>query len=207
MSLRLIPRERAFDQLFVEQASVVTLATRLVEEDLREFRDPRAVSERLRELEHRGDDLNHAIVERLTETFVPPFDRHFVQELAGTLDDVLDVVEEVADLLVLYRVPAPPPGAADQAALLVRAADLLAEAMTHLAQPRELKPFAGRLHELERGGDAIVRELMQRLFDGATDVRPVLIDKDIYDRLEDALDHADRAGRVLERIASAYGWP
>lgn len=207
MSLRLIPRERVFYDLFRDQVATVREAAVLLEVDLREFRDPAAASGRLRELEHAGDDLNHTIMARLEITFVTPFDRHEVHALAGGLDDVLDLVEEVGDKLVLYRLPAPPAGAADQAAILVRACEVLAEAIDHLERPVELRPYPSELHRLEKEGDALYRSLVQRLFDGATDVRPVLIGKEIYGGLEDALDRADRVGQVLERIGSASGGP
>lgn len=207
MSLRLIPRERAFHDLFRDQAATVTEAARVLEADLREFTDPPAASLKLRELEHRGDEINHAIMARLAETFVPPFDRHEVHELASALDDVIDLAEEVADKIVLHGLASPPAGAADQATLLRRASEVLAEAIGHLERPVELRPYPARLHDLEKEGDALVRSLVQRLFDGATDVRAVLIGKEIYAGLEDAIDRTDKVGQVLERIGSAHGSP
>ena len=207
MSLRLIPRERAFYELFRDQAAIVTEAARVLEADLGDFDDPDAASLTLRELEHRGDELNHAIMARLAETFVPPFDRHEVHDLANALDDVIDLAEEVADKVVLYRLAAPPRGAADQAALLRQACEVVSDAIGHLDRQAEVRPYPARLHELERAGDALVRSLNRQLFEGATDVRPVLIGQEIHRGLEDALDRTDRAGRVLERIASASGGP
>ena len=185
----------------------MTEAARVLEADLRDFDDPDSASRTLRELEHRGDDINHAIVGQLAETFVPPFDRHHVLELAGALDDVIDLAEEVADKVVLYRLAAPPAGASDQAVVLRQACEVLSEAIGHLERPAELRPYPARLHELEKDGDALVRSLIRRLFEGATDVRPVLIGKEIYEGLEGAIDRTDRAGRVLERIAFANGGP
>ena len=56
----------------------MTEAARVLEADLREFGDPDGAPQALRELEHRGDEINHAIVAQLAETFVPPFDHHHV---------------------------------------------------------------------------------------------------------------------------------
>jgi uncharacterized protein Yka (UPF0111/DUF47 family) len=204
MSPRLIPRERAFYDLFRDHVAIVVEAARALEVDLREFVDPAEASTTLRQLERRGDDVNHAIMGRLAETFVPPFDRHQVQELAGLLDDIIDLAEEVAHKVVLYGLTAPPAGASDQAQHLVLASEVLAEAIDHLERPIELRPYPARLHQIERRGDVIVRTNTKRLFEGATDVRPVLIGQEIYGALEDAIDRTDHAGQVLERIASAY---
>lgn len=52
----------------------------------------------------------------------------------------------------------------------------------------------------------LVRNLIQRLFDGATeDVRPVLIGKEIHDGLEDAIDRTDKVGQILDSLALSYG--
>lgn len=205
MSFRLIPRDTGFYPLFRRQVAIVAEAAGILAAELRDYRDPAATSTRPRDLEHAGDDVNHQIMARLEQTFVTPFDRKAIHELAGNLDDVLDLVEEVADRFVLYKISAPPPGAADQADLLARSCAVLVEAIDHLDRPAELRPYPVELHRLEKEGDTLVRDLVQRLFDGATDVRPVLIGQEIYDGLEDAIDRTDRVGRVLDGLALNVG--
>ena len=205
MKLRLIPRDTGFHDLFARQAGIVAEAAVTLATELRDHHDPAAASTRLRELEHDGDDLNHEVMARLAGTFVAPFDRHAIHDLASGLDDVLDLIEEVADELVLYQLTAAPAGAADQAGLLSRACAEIVEAIDHLERPTELRPYAEEIHRIEKDGDALVRRLIQRLFDGTTDVRPVLIGHEVYQGLEAALDRADRVGRVLDRLALSYG--
>lgn len=205
MRLRLIPRDEGFYPLFRRQVAIVAEAAGILAAALRDYRDSAAASTKLRELEHVGDDLNHEIMSRLEDTFVTPFDRHAIHELAGLLDDVLDLIEEVADKFVLYELSAPPVGAADLADLLARSCAVLAQAIDHLDRPADLRPYPAELHRLEKEGDTLVRGLIQRLFDGATDVRPVLIGKEIYDGLEDAIDRTDHVGRVLDGLALRAG--
>jgi predicted phosphate transport protein (TIGR00153 family) len=201
VKLRLIPRDTSFYPLFTRQVAIVAEAAGILAAELRDYGDPAATSSKLRELEHAGDDQNHEIMARLEQTFVTPFDRHAIHALAGGLDDILDLIEEVADKFVLYRLAAPPDGAADMAELLRRSCAVLVEAIDHLERPAELRTYPLELHRLEKEGDTLVRSLIQRLFEGATDVRPLLIGKEIYDGLEDAIDRTDRVGRVLDNLA------
>jgi Phosphate transport regulator (distant homolog of PhoU) len=205
VKLRLIPRDTGFFQLFKRQVAIVAEAARILAAELRDYRDPAAASTKLRDLEHAGDGVNHEIMARLEQTFVPPFDRHAIEVLAGGLDDILDLIEEVADKFVLYKVSAPPPGAADQANLLARSCAVLVEAIDHLERPAELRAYPVELHRLEKEGDTLVRTLVQRLFDDASDVRPVLIGQEIYGGLEDAIDRTDQVGRVLDNLALSVG--
>ena len=206
MTRRLIPRDTGFHPLFRRQAAIVAEAAEILTRALRDYHDPTALSTKVRELEHVGDDLNHEIVARLDTTFVTPFDRHAIHDLASGLDDVLDLIEEVADKFVLYRLEEPPSGAAEQAELLSRSCGVLVEAIDHLERPSELRPYPAELHRLEKEGDMLVRNLIQRLFDGATeDVRPVLIGKEIHDGLEDAIDRTDKVGQILDSLALSYG--
>ena len=205
MRLRLIPRDIGFYSLFIRQAALVAEAANVLAHELRDFRDPDGTSAKLRDLEHAGDDINHEIMARLENTFVTPFDRHAIHELASGLDDVLDLIEEVADKFVLYGLAQPPAGAAEQADLLSRSCGVIVEAVAHLQRPSELRPYPAQLHRLEKEGDALVRASIQRLFEGATDVRPLLIGKEIHEDLEDAIDRTDKVGRVLDGLALSYG--
>lgn len=206
MTLRLIPLDTGFYPLFRRQAAIVTEAAGILSSDLRDYHEPTALSTKVRELEHAGDDLNHEITARLDTTFVTPFDRHTIRALASGLDDVLDLIEEVSDKFALYRLEEPPSGAAEQAELLARSCGVLVEAIDHLVRPSELRPYPAELHRVEKEGDTLARRLIQRLFDDATeDIRPVLIGKEIHDGLEDAIDRADRVGQILDSLALSYG--
>lgn len=205
MKLRLIPRETGFYPLFTRQAAIVAEAADLLAHELRDYRDPAGTSARLRDMEHAGDELNHEIMARLENTFVTPFDRHAIHALASGLDDVLDLIEEVADKFVLYGVERPPAGTAEQAELLARSCAVIVEAIGHLDRPSKLRPYPAELHRLEKEADTLVRASIQRLFDGATDIRPLLIGKEIHDGLEDAIDRTDKVGRVLDNLALSHG--
>jgi len=205
MSFRLIPTDQRFYELLANQAAVAAEGARVLEAELREFVDPTAAADQLRDLEHRGDDINHAVLSLLESTFVVPFERQDILALTGVLDDIIDLAEKVGDLLVLYHVPAPPPGAVDQASILVRACDVIVEGVAALNRPVDLRAYPPRIHALEKEGDALRRRLIEQLFEKPANAVSVLTGEEIYEGLEDAIDAADRVGRVLGQIATTYG--
>ena len=205
MSFRLIPTDLKFYELFAAQAAVAAEGARVLEAELRDFADPTAASDRLRDLEHRGDDINHEVLSHLESTFVVPFERQDIHALTSVLDDIIDLAEKVGDLLVLYHVPAPPPGAVDQASILVRACDVIVEGIGAMIRPMELRAYPSRIHALEKEGDALRRRLIEQLFEQPPSALAVLTGEEIYEGLEDAIDAADRVGRVLGQIATTYG--
>lgn len=207
MSVRLIPRDQGFYALFVDQAAIAAEAARVLEADLREFRDPAAAADEIQALEHRADDTNHAVLKRLEATFVLPFDHHEIQTLTTRLDDIVDLTEKIADMLVLYGVKAPPPGAADQASILVEACDVIVDGMARLSDRTDLRPFATKIHALEKRGDEIWRANISNLFEAPDDAQAVLTGEDIYDGLEAVIDAADRVGRMLGELASTPEGP
>ena len=91
--IRLIPRETKFFRMFAEVSQNVTEGARLLQDILK---NPANMGERLgrlQEIEHRGDDMTHAIITTLNQTFITPFDREDIHRLTSSLDDVLDLCQ------------------------------------------------------------------------------------------------------------------
>ena len=96
---RLLPREEKFFDLFEQQAGHIVSASRVLEELTLDYPDAKAKAERIKDIEHAGDTLTHEIVRRLNTTFVTPIDREDIYAMASRLDDVLDLIDAVADRL------------------------------------------------------------------------------------------------------------
>src|SRR5688572_33315482 len=62
------------------------------------------IRDRIKTLEHIGDDLTHTIFEELNKSFITPFDREDIYSLTKSMDDVLDLMDHVADMLLPYRI-------------------------------------------------------------------------------------------------------
>ena len=200
MRLRLIPRDERFYDLFVEDAANVLGGARLLEAMLRTYDQPETRAAEIRATEHRGDEISHEIGHRLEATFVTPFDREDIYALISALDDVLDFIEEAADTFVLYRVEAPTAIAVEQASIIVKQAEILHDALTHLQGFKDLDRYWIEVHRLENEGDQLVRGAIAALFNEERDPLDVLKWKDIYGLLEATIDKAEDAANIIERI-------
>lgn len=200
MRLRLIPREERFFDLFAEDAANVLGAARMLEAMLRSYDDiPRRNAE-LRDAEHRGDEISHDIGHRLESTFVTPFDREDIHDLISGLDDVLDMIEEIGDTFMLYRIDAPTAIAVQQARIIVKQCELLHEAILHLRGFRDLERYWIEIHRLENEGDTLVRSAIAGLFEGSPDAIEVIKWKKIYNLLEAGVDNCEDVANIIERI-------
>jgi predicted phosphate transport protein (TIGR00153 family) len=198
--LRLIPREERFYDLFIEDAANVLGAARLLEAMLRSYDQLERRSGEIRDAEHRGDEISHDIGRRLEATFVTPFDREEIHGLISGLDDVLDLIEEVADTFVLYRIPAPTKVAVKQASIIVQQCEQLHEALSHLKGFRGLEPYWIEIHRLENEGDRLARTAIAGLFENEKDAVALVKWKDVYGLLEDTIDKCEDVANLIERI-------
>src|SRR5713226_416018 len=102
--MRLLPREEKFFALFVDQATIISEAARLLLEGVKTGNEHLAgAAEAIRHLEHRGDEIIHDIITRLHQTFITPIDPEDIHSLSTKLDDVLDGIEDAAHRMVAYR--------------------------------------------------------------------------------------------------------
>jgi uncharacterized protein Yka (UPF0111/DUF47 family) len=150
--------------------------------------------------EQDGDRITHDIINRLNNTFVTPIDREDIIQLASALDDIADLTEEVADYLGLYKIEAPMEQAQRLAHILLQAARQIAEAMPRLRDFKDLDHYTIEIHRLENDGDRIVREAVASLFEGGIDPMIVIRWKDLFERLEEAIDACESVANVLQSI-------
>jgi uncharacterized protein len=200
MRLPLIPREEKFFDMFVEDARNVLAAARLLEEFFRNYGDRERIASQLRDAEHTGDQLSHDIGHKLEHTFVTPFDREDIHALISRLDDILDLIEEVADTCILYGIDQPTEPAMQQSEIIVRQCEQIERALGKLRGFKGLEDYWIEVHRLENEGDRIARKAMAELFTNGIQPLDVIKWKDIYALAEEAIDACEDAANVIERI-------
>jgi predicted phosphate transport protein (TIGR00153 family) len=200
LSSVLAPRDREFFDLFEEAGGNILRAAGLLEEMLQDFPERSELARDILICEQDGDRITHDIIQRLNQTFVTPIDREDIYELASALDDVVDYTEEVADYLGLYKIEAPMTQAQDLARVLHAAGRQIAEAMPRLRGFKDITHYTVEINRLENDGDRIVREAIASLFDNGIDPMVVIRWKDIFERLEEAIDATEHVANILEGI-------
>jgi predicted phosphate transport protein (TIGR00153 family) len=200
LSSVLAPRDREFFDLFEEAGGNILRAAGLLEEMLMDFPERSDLARDILICEQDGDRITHDIIQRLNQTFVTPIDREDIYGLASALDDVVDYTEEVADYLGLYKIEAPMEQAQSLAHVLHAAARQISEAMPRLRGFKDISHYTVEINRLENDGDRITREAIASLFDTGIDPMVVIRWKDIFERLEEAIDATEHVANILEGI-------
>ena len=194
------PRDRVYFELFEEAGQNVLQASDLLDRLLANYPDSKDLAGEILVCEHEGDRITHDIIDRLNHTFVTPIDREDILALASALDDIVDFTEEVADYLGLYKIEAPMDQAIRLARVLRDSCRQIAEAIPRLRGFRDISQYTVEINRLENEGDRITREAVASLFDGGIDPMVVIRWKDLFERLEAAIDAAEHVANILEGI-------
>jgi len=201
VALRFRPVETAFYDLFTESANHLVTGAGLLAEMLAEGAVHADVAQRMRDAEHAADETTHAIVKKVNSTFVTPFDREDIYALASGLDDVMDMMDEVVDMILLYEVKILPVEILGQVEVLQRCAELTSAAMPNLRSMQSLDEYWIEVNRLENTGDRNHRRILANLFSGEFKAMEVLKLKDIVESLEDAIDAFEKVANTVEQIA------
>ena len=195
-----VPKEQEFFDLFEEAAGNILRAADLLERMLRTYPEHGELARDVLICEQDGDRITHDIIRRLNQTFVTPIDREDIYELASGLDDIVDFIEEVADFLGLYKIEAPMEQAQAMSRVLLDSARQLQQAMVRMRNFSDIHHYTVELNRLENEGDRLMREALASLFQEGIDPMVVIRWKDIYDRLEEAIDATETVAHILENI-------
>jgi uncharacterized protein Yka (UPF0111/DUF47 family) len=199
VKLSLVPRERRFYALFEHQGKLVSETLTELSKSLLEGRSRHP---RLRDLEHECDQVTHEIYNLTNRTFSAPIEPEDILLLAHSLDEVVDLAEEIADKLELYRITEITDSAKDFGECLAQAGVELARAVGMLEDFEGLEPVLKEVHRLENEGDAITRVALQKLFVTTHEAPASLIKwKDLYALLETTLDECESVAEVIETIS------
>ena len=199
MRLSLVPKEHDYFRLFSDLAANLDAAAQLLVRFMNDD-DRQSIAAAILEHEHVGDKIVHDIVRRLNKSFITPIDREDIYDLVATADEVLDSIEEVTGLVIIYRVEEITSYARRQAEVIAKATPILRECMDNLEKPKGLDERIIAVNSLENDGDRIEREAIASLFEGDTKCTDIIKWKDIYETLESAIDECEHVANVIESI-------
>jgi predicted phosphate transport protein (TIGR00153 family) len=196
-----LPREEEYFAFFSQMTShIYDAAHELVEMLNSPSSDYEQHSRRIKAFEHECDELTHNVVTRLNKSFITPFDREDIYLLSGALDDIVDLIDDAARAMVMYDIRETSPHARRFADVLQRMAIQLHEAVSMLEKPNGIGPRLVELHRLENEGDDIYHTAIAELFRNATDPLNVIKWKDIYEKLEAAVDRCENVANIIESV-------
>jgi len=158
---------------------------------------------KIEELEHLGDEVTHQIYSDLGATFITPFDREDIHELASKLDDILDYIQGAANRIILYRVETITPEMEKLAAMIHESVIELHKTIPHLRDLRNagaMKESLVRINSIENEADDLFERAIAALFDNCKDPIQLIKSKELLVSLETATDQCEDAANVIESI-------
>jgi uncharacterized protein Yka (UPF0111/DUF47 family) len=201
----LIPRDEKFFPMFNDVARILCQCAELVAQL---FAEPARLDElavQVKDLEHKADEITHNVIVRIDRSFVTPLDREDIHLLTSRLDDVIDLLDGTVRRAQMFHITEAPPHAAALADVLKRAANLIETAVRNMKKPKNMLDHTRGMKALEEEGDAIYAKAVGELFVGTPDPLHVLKWKELFDKLEEAIDQCDDVSNVLESIALKNG--
>ena len=202
----IVPQDTLFFELMEKQAKIAHEGAQELSELFNDYGSVSARAGKIRALENEGDLLMRNIYTALNKTFIVPIDHSDIASLASSLDDVLDLADHAAHLLVIYKIEKPTPAMAKLSAILARQTRELQSAVFAINSAKTYANVSSHFNEiknLEIKADEVYTQALAELF-SKTDAIEVLKQKEILDCLENAVDKADKTAHYISDIVMKH---
>ena len=201
--IKLFPKEESFLPQFAKAADVLLQATQELDGLAADLSGVELKAQKIKHLEHEGDQIAHQIFSAIGRTWITPIDREDIHTLASSLDNVLDDVDAIAARLVIFKIKTPTPEMKAATALIVQSVQAIQKAVSLLGDMKhgpEIIEASIEIKRLESEADSLHRLAIGKLFDEEKDPIQLLKWKEIYEFLEMATDRCEDVANVLEQI-------
>jgi uncharacterized protein len=200
----MLPKDKKFYPLFDQAASNMVVIAKALEAALKSDSVTRLQShEKIDLLEKQGDEITHAIMKEAGSTFIVPFDREDIQQLAIAIDDVVDYICGTSKRLDLYKIHHIPPSMIRLAEIIVLSATELQIAITEMRNLRNVRSVRQHLEKIntyENEADLIMNDAIAQMFRNEKDAMYILKMKEVITFLENATDKCEDAANVIESV-------
>ncbi len=207
MAFSFIPREIKFFDLFDEQAKKIVQAAQLFLKIVVENRFNDVTVREMSDLEHDCDDLTHDIIDKLNRTFITPFDREDIHNIAQEMDNVVDLIYSITKRMNLYNLKSND-DMLQFARLIEESAGNVAGAircMRHSKMKDEMMKYCIEVNRLENAGDQLRDFVLAKLFKKTKDPIKVIKWKDVYTDAETVLDQCEDVVNIIESVMVKQG--
>lgn len=203
MFSRLMPKEGRFFEYFNEHAEQIVLGSRELSAMITSGDDIERRSYNIETIEKRADKITQSTIELLHKTFITPLDRDEIHHLITKMDDILDLIEDVAQSIYLYNVRNLTEEAKKLAELCVACSENVKKAVALLSNMDNAPAILVACEEIDRlesEADHVMRAAMAKLFRDEADVRQVIKLRSVYELLEEVTDTCEDVANILEGI-------
>jgi len=201
--MRLFPKDENFYDYFEELANKIEEGSRFFLEmtEKQDYSAPKV--SRIKELEHEADVIAHRTYERMHKTFLTPLDREDIYTLVNKMDSIMDLIDATAVRINLYKVKKHEGKIIQQAKILTEAVTKVKKIVYGLRDMKNTKQILDgcvEINTLENAGDVILRTIIADLFQNETDAIELVKKKELYERIEEAIDVCEDVSNIVEGI-------
>ena len=197
----LLPREEKYFELFNQQAASIVESAHLLHRLFEDFDHREEIVNKITVIENACDEVTHQIIKKLNQTFITPIDREDIHALAGGLDDIVDAIEYTARRVILYRIEGPTNHARNMTGVLLKLSVELEKGVRTLDTHRQsTMDSCIIIHTLESEGDVFHHAALDSLFANEQNALTIIKYKELYEKLERAMDRCEDVANVLEAI-------
>ena len=201
--MRLFPKEENFFELFEELADKIEEGGNFFLEMTKNRDYSEAKVSRLKELEHEADGITHKTYEKMHKTFLTPIDREDIYALVNKMDSIMDVIEATAIRIHMYKVKKPDDEIIKQAQILndsIKKVKSIVHAMRNMKNSQMILDDCVEINTLENAGDVVLRTIITELFIKEKDAIELIKWKEIFERIEEAIDVCEDVSNIVEGI-------
>ena len=200
---RLMPREGKFFDLFNAHAERIVEGSRELAAMIGQFSELEAHAQRIDAAERAADKITHEAITLLHKTFITPFDREQIHGLITRMDDILDLMQDVAESIVLFDIRRVTPEAKQLAEICHMCCERVKTAvslLTNVKQNEAILKTCEEIDRLESDADRVMRAAMSKLFRDEPDVKQLIKLRSIYELLEAITDRCEDVANIIEGI-------
>ena len=200
---RLMPREGKFFDLFNAHGERILEGSKELAAMIGTFSDLDAHARRIDDAERAADKITHECISLLHKTFITPFDREQIHSLITSMDDILDLIQDVAESVALYDLRSVTPEAKQLAEICQLSCDRVKATvalLTNVKSSAAILKLCEEIDRLESDADRVMRSAMSKLFREENDLKQVMKLRVIYDLLETITDRCEDVANIIEGI-------
>ncbi|PIN90324.1 hypothetical protein COU57_03795 [Candidatus Pacearchaeota archaeon CG10_big_fil_rev_8_21_14_0_10_32_14] len=206
----LLPREDKFFDYMIKQANILYDTSRLFSEFIHNLskiseEESRQFAVRIKELEIKGDEIEHFIINQLDKTFITPLDREDIHSIVINIDKAIDIINSTSQKLYIYRIKKTPDNILEFSNIIVDASIEVKKLIFNLKSKKELKSVLRKIHEIENKADNLFYNSTASLFRSKTNTINIIKFKEIYGQLEEVVDSMDYIGKIVRGILVKQG--
>lgn len=207
MGLReiLIPRDKVFFQLLEQESKNVLAGAQALEDLILNYDHVAEKRNRIKEIEHHGDEIVHEIYDNLVKSFVTPIDREDITKLTSLYDDVLDYIYAAVNRLYLYEIEAPTDSMLRFTDLVVKSVQEIDFAFASIRKIKapEIEARCNEVDRLENLADEVLNESVAALFKTRDPIAIIKL-KEVYELMETITDKCEDVVQVIRDIILEY---